>query len=636
MKIGAKLKLSVGLVVAGYVITILVGFVMVRKNEGNLQAAAKSLFPATVESQKALFAFDGQVKAFQDSVILGDSDALDLAGEQNVAFVSSMNHVLNYDMISVERMQAVEDLYTSYNAWNAEAAPLYLAMIEAEEFEDSWMDQAAALNETKAEMRESLVTLIERFESDVEEKHNTVIQSNKQQIQASTALAVLIISIGGLCVWRVMSSITTGLNAVVGQLKDISEGDGDLTARIPMENRKDEIGELASNFNVFIEKLQDVITKVAENSGILSSSSTNLSETATSMAGRAEEMKQQTMVASDASNKALDRITHMDKGIGQIKEEANQMATASSDASDNLNTVAAAVEEMSSNMNSVAQATEYMTTNVNSVATAIEEMSISLNGVASNSSKAAEVAGNATEIGQKTTQSVDMMGETTNDIGKIVDMISDIADKTNLLALNATIEAASAGDAGRGFAVVANEVKELSKQTSKATEDVRGQVENLQKVTKNVVTDIGEIVDVVDEISDITVSIASAVEEQTKTTNEIAQNVGAAANGSSEVAVNVKEIASGANEVSQNVQVAVERVNLISQSISELAEESNVISENATHASEEMQQVSSNVVKSNQSAVDTSTGADSTDQSAKNLSSLADTLRDLVSQFKVD
>ena len=185
------------------------------------------------------------------------------------------------------------------------------------------------------------------------------------------------------------------------------------------------------------------------------------------------------------------------------------------------------------------------------MATGSEEMRSSIREIAKNANESARVAKNAVNVAETTNHTVAKLGESSIEIGNVIKVITSIAQQTNLLALNATIEAARAGEAGKGFAVVANEVKELAKETAKATEEISHKIEAIQGDTKGAVQAIGEITGIINQINDISNNIASAVEEQTVTTNEIGRNVSEAAKGTGEIAKNISGVATAAKDTTK-------------------------------------------------------------------------------------
>lgn len=256
----------------------------------------------------------------------------------------------------------------------------------------------------------------------------------------------------------------------------------------------------------------------------------------------------------------LEMITELNNSVSILqdssvtfKEVSSQMQKVSDNTRTQTDTVAAATEQATTNVNTIASSAEEMSTSVSTVATAIEEMSASLNEVARNCQTETEIASNANQQSISTKEQMDKLADAAKEVSKVVEVINDIADKTNLLALNATIEAASAGDAGKGFAVVANEVKELAKQTSTATEEIRSQVENMQKISNDSIEAINSITNTIEEVNTISQTIVSAVEEQSATINEISSSIAGASDASTEIARNVQETAGGIEEVSKNM-----------------------------------------------------------------------------------
>jgi methyl-accepting chemotaxis protein len=247
----------------------------------------------------------------------------------------------------------------------------------------------------------------------------------------------------------------------------------------------------------------------------------------------------------------------------QVSNASDQFSTASQQISSNS-------EETTAQANVVSNATEHVTQNLQTVATGAEEMSATIKDIAKNAGEAARVSSEAVKAAQVTNVSISKLGESSAQIGQVMKVITSIAQQTNLLALNATIEAARAGEAGKGFAVVANEVKELAKQTARATEDIGHKIAAIQEDTSSAVAAIGTISTVINQINDISNTIASAVEEQSATTNEMSRNVSEAAKGSEEISENVHGMAAAAQSTSSSAHETQKAAKELSQMSSEL------------------------------------------------------------------
>ncbi len=344
-------------------------------------------------------------------------------------------------------------------------------------------------------------------------------QTNEQLASANTSMSwtMLICALLGLGIGLVVAtymgrSISAGTSAVLSKAEAIASGD--LTSEEVKIDSNDELGDLAKAMNKMQGNLVKMIVAVAEN--------------------------------------------------------AQQVANASEEFSAVSQQITSNSEETTAQANVVSTATDQVNRNLQTVATGAEEMSSTIADIAKNATESARVAGNAVKTAESTNATISKLGVSSAEIGQVIKVITSIAQQTNLLALNATIEAARAGEAGKGFAVVANEVKELAKQTAKATEDISQKIAAIQTDTKGAVDAIATIGAVINQISDISSTIATAVEEQSATTNEMSRNVTEAAKGSTEITQNIAGVSQAAQGTSSSAHESMKAAQSLAQMSTQL------------------------------------------------------------------
>jgi methyl-accepting chemotaxis protein len=262
----------------------------------------------------------------------------------------------------------------------------------------------------------------------------------------------------------------------------------------------------------------------------------------------------------DMSEKLHRLISNVVKDVRILQSTSTELALAAEDmtggaenSASRANTVATATEEMSANMETVTIASEQAAQNVNVVAIAMEEMTAAVQEIAQNTSKASSMTRDAVNYAKGSSEKVNHLGLAAKEISKVTEVITEISEQTNLLALNATIEAARAGEAGKGFAVVANEIKELARQTAKATSEIKAKIESIQSSTDETVVEITEISAVISNVNELVATIAAAAEQQSVTVNDISQNVNEAASGIGEVNENVAQSSAVASEIARDI-----------------------------------------------------------------------------------
>jgi len=262
--------------------------------------------------------------------------------------------------------------------------------------------------------------------------------------------------------------------------------------------------------------------------------------------------------------------------VSGIVGNTHALASSSEELTSVSQQMSAAAEETTAQANLVSAAAEQVSSNASTVSGSIENLVSSIHEIAKSAQDAASVAKQAVDLAGTASTTMDALGRSSAEIGKVVKVITSIAEQTNLLALNATIEAARAGEAGRGFAVVANEVKDLARETARATEDIGAKIEAMQSDTQRAVSNIGGIRDVIESIDALQTRIAAAVEEQSVTTSEISRNIGEATTGSSEIAENIMQVAQAAQSTAEgasNTQVSSQELSRMAQALQRLVDE---------------------------------------------------------------
>ncbi len=353
------------------------------------------------------------------------------------------------------------------------------------------------------------------------------------------SILLIVIAVGGILMGAVLAfmiirQILFVLNKSFAFAQNLSKGD--FTSRLDID-RADELGDLA-----------DYLDQIAQNVGEL--------------------IKSLTL-----------GITHLTDAAATLTDVSDTMSGSAREASDKSTHVAGAAGNMNDAMASVAMGMEETAQNLSTVAAAAEQMTATISEVARNTATSRETTSEAVSQTQTATEKVNHLATAADAIGKVTESITDISEQTNLLALNATIEAARAGEAGKGFAVVASEIKDLATQTSKATEEIKSEIRRIQSETSQTVDIITHVAEIVDNVNELSSTIAAAIEEQSATTQEISVNINTASEAGQDITNSIGETSDVAAEVSSDVSG-------ISEMSDHLLENSETVNENARELAE--------------------------------------------------
>ncbi|HWR42619.1 methyl-accepting chemotaxis protein [Sporomusa sp.] len=543
--------------------------------------------------------------------------------------------------------------------WDVEREEL-VRLVLSGEGEKAKALHVGAGNASSLEINGRIDKLTELITVDAKRKADTNVELAKDAVREMLVLLLVSILIATALAWFITRQITQPVHRLRTLMAEVEKGDLTVQGQVCS---KDEIGQLVNSFNQLIGTIRTINIEIQDTTIVLNNSSASLLAISEVVATNSEETSAITSAASWAVGDVAAGVRNTAEAIGEtssniytisaateeISTTIQSLASASEQASVGLSQVNGLMEQVSGSIQVVSHSAKDVSGSVSDVAAAIKEINISLNEISRNCESSIHVAEDAQVRARETTVIITNLNGLSKQIGKIVNLINDIADQTNMLALNAAIEAAGAGEAGRGFAVVANEVKELARKTAGATDDISMQIETMQTEMANGVQAMERITQVISEINQKSGNIAAAVTEQSAVVGEISTAVIKASEKVNLITGEIEDIADKSQSIASSTTETYEGVCTIARSVHELALTAGEVAKNTDRASgrmgevaktsqavaEKVEEISNSISEISKASNDTAAKGTVASQSADDLVEVAAKLEGLSKQFKI-
>ena len=542
LRITQKIWWSLSILVFGYLVSMVFGFVLGQYTESRLHDVEESMFPAAIQSQRALSAFNNQITRYGEAVMAGDSELLDMAREHAAEVTQALEAITTLTRLHQESRKAVLETLERFEAFSASARTVYTAMSDDSEDEgalDEMADQASALAQETKEIQQALEGFNLLFSKTLKTEVSAIRTRSKQNRYLNLAVFVFVVALAIVVVnFMITSGITRPVAALVAIAHAVAQGDVSQEFHI---TRKDEIGELARAIQHMKTTIQAVLQETEQLTHAIQAGQLTVRGNAETFSGGWHELVQgvnsivEAFVAPvNVTAKAIDRIADgeipdpiSEDYQGEFKTITQKLNTMSSKLREVVLHVKTAADTVTESSREVSQTFEHMSQGTTEQAASAEEASAAMEQMAANIRQNAD---NAKQTEQIALQSAEYAQESGNvvaqavvamqQIAKKITIIQDIADQTRMLSLNATIEAARAHEHGKAFSVVASEVRKLSEITRSAAEEINELTSSSLDISEKagdmlntLVPNIRETTHLVQEISEASNTQRTGVEQ---------------------------------------------------------------------------------------------------------------------------
>lgn len=528
LKIKTRILAILAVLAGGYLLLLAMVQLSSTATHSRMLQISTSLFPAALKIQDAEASFEKMKKHYGDAVVLQDASALKGAAA-DAELTSTALEALKAALTSSPDLEKQADgLLTQFSSIRSRDHDTYAAILSATGApSEDLMAQVGALAKDNKALTDAMGELDKAISASFQTQLDTVdMWSVRSRTTGLVMLGFVIIVCAGAW-WVIQSKVVRPLHTLAVRLQDIAEGEGDLTGRIEV-NGNNEIDEVGIWFNVFIGRIEEIVRRVAQHANTLGEAAAELASTAHETADQAAQQQQQAERITTAMNE-------MSSAVQEISETTQTAAVDARNA-----------EETAHSGGRTVQTT-------------------------------VQTIGNLLTANQETSSRIEDLGRSSDAIGRIVNVINEIAGQTNLLALNASIEAARAGEHGRGFAVVAGEVRRLAERTSAATKEIDVTVHAIQEGTKVAVdamrssmSHVQSGVDSARSAGEALTSIIHGSESVQKMVTQIAAAATEQSYSTQSVSANVNEIATIIQRTAASSQHSVEACQQLSRLANEL------------------------------------------------------------------